>query len=279
MRIGFAVTQNILPKLDNTYTRMSPEDNFGKAMNFVTPRVNEWVKDLFGGVEQLSLSRPQKELVQALTVETLLYNSLMSNEEILTAVADSVRVASAKARADGPSPAGRQGDRSRISADAEASEQRRHRSDLERAEINGPVSEAQRERDRRLVLEHGALAERRNQAGAGILPRYASEAGNDAIERTQGGSDLSFGHHPVDVEHLEDLLDFDDGDLQIAVETAARAELERAGAGRDHTLLCDARFHDLDPAAPRLPLPQFWQATAPAKHHPRHAGLRRPRRR
>ena len=70
---------------------MSYDDNFGKAMNFVTPKVNEWVKDLFGGVEQLSLSRPQKELVQALTVETLLYNSLMSNEEIIAILSDIIR--------------------------------------------------------------------------------------------------------------------------------------------------------------------------------------------
>ena len=70
---------------------MTYDDNFGKAMNFVTPKVNEWVKDLFGGVEQLSLSRPQKELVQALSVETFLYNSLMSNEEIIAVLSDIIR--------------------------------------------------------------------------------------------------------------------------------------------------------------------------------------------
>jgi hypothetical protein len=70
---------------------MSYDENFGKVMNFVTPRVNEWVKSFFGGVEQLSLSRPQKELAQALTVETLLYNSLMSNEEIMAVLSDIIR--------------------------------------------------------------------------------------------------------------------------------------------------------------------------------------------
>ena len=70
---------------------MSYDENFGKVMNFVTPRVDEWVKNFFGGVEQLSLSRPQKELAQALTVETLLYNSLMSNEEIVAVLSDIIR--------------------------------------------------------------------------------------------------------------------------------------------------------------------------------------------
>jgi hypothetical protein len=70
---------------------MSYDENFGKVMNFVTPRVDGWVKDFFGGVEQLSLSRPQKELAQALTVETLLYNSFMSNEEIIAILSDIIR--------------------------------------------------------------------------------------------------------------------------------------------------------------------------------------------
>ena len=61
---------------------MDADENFGKAIDFVSPRVNSWVKDLFGGVEQLNLTRPQKELIQALTAETLLYNTLMSNEEM-----------------------------------------------------------------------------------------------------------------------------------------------------------------------------------------------------
>jgi hypothetical protein len=60
---------------------MFTDENFGKAIDFVSPKVNSWLKDLFGGVEQLNLTRPQRELIQALTTETLLYNTLMSNEE------------------------------------------------------------------------------------------------------------------------------------------------------------------------------------------------------
>src|SRR5438093_11087831 len=70
---------------------MFSDENFGKAIDFVSPRVNSWVKDLFGGVEQLNLTRPQKELIQALTAETLLYNTLMSNEEIIAILSDIIR--------------------------------------------------------------------------------------------------------------------------------------------------------------------------------------------
>lgn len=70
---------------------MSYDENFSKAMNFVAPKVDWWMRDLFGGVEQLSLSRPQKELVQAVTAETLLYNTLMSNEEITAILSDIIR--------------------------------------------------------------------------------------------------------------------------------------------------------------------------------------------
>jgi hypothetical protein len=70
---------------------MFTDENLGKAMDFVRPKVNSWTKDLFGGVEQLNLSRPQKELIQALTAETLLYNTLMSNEEIIAILSDIIR--------------------------------------------------------------------------------------------------------------------------------------------------------------------------------------------
>ena len=70
---------------------MIADENFRKAIDFVSPKVNSWVKDLFGGVEQLNLTRPQKELMQALTAETLLYNSLMSNEEIIAILSDIIR--------------------------------------------------------------------------------------------------------------------------------------------------------------------------------------------
>lgn len=70
---------------------MFPDENFDKALDFVSPKVNSWMKDLFGGVEQLNLTRPQKELIQALTAETLLYNTLMSNEEIIAILSDIIR--------------------------------------------------------------------------------------------------------------------------------------------------------------------------------------------
>jgi len=70
---------------------MYSDENLSKAMDFVNPKVNSWIKDLFGGVEQLNLSRPQKELIQALTAETLLYNTLMPNEEIIAILSDIIR--------------------------------------------------------------------------------------------------------------------------------------------------------------------------------------------
>ena len=70
---------------------MFSEENFGKAIDFVSPKINSWLKDLFGGVEQLNLTRPQKELIQVLTAETLLYNTVMSNEEIIAILADIIR--------------------------------------------------------------------------------------------------------------------------------------------------------------------------------------------
>ena len=70
---------------------MFSDENLGKAIDFVDPKVNSWTKDLFGGFEQLNLTRPQKELIQVLTAETLLYNSLMSNEEIIAILSDIIR--------------------------------------------------------------------------------------------------------------------------------------------------------------------------------------------
>ena len=70
---------------------MFSEENFGKAIDFVSPKINSWLKDLFGGVEQLNLTRPQKELIQVLTAETLLYNTVMSNEEIIAILSDIIR--------------------------------------------------------------------------------------------------------------------------------------------------------------------------------------------
>ena len=70
---------------------MFSDENLGKAIDFVNPKVNSWAKDLFGSFEQLNLTRPQKELIQVLTAETLLYNTLMPNEEIIAILSDIIR--------------------------------------------------------------------------------------------------------------------------------------------------------------------------------------------
>ena len=70
---------------------MFSDENFGKAFEQIGPKVDVWVKDLFGDVEALNLTRPQKELIQALTVETLLYNTAMPNEEIIAVLSDIIR--------------------------------------------------------------------------------------------------------------------------------------------------------------------------------------------
>lgn len=70
---------------------MFSDENIDKAIGFVDPKVNSWIKGLYGGIDQLNLSRPQKELIQALTAETVLYNSLMPNEEIIAILSDIIR--------------------------------------------------------------------------------------------------------------------------------------------------------------------------------------------
>ncbi|HEV8386988.1 MAG TPA: hypothetical protein VGQ03_05140 [Nitrososphaera sp.] len=63
------------------------DENFGKALDFLGPKVDSWIKELFKGFEALQLTRPQKDLFQGLTVETMLYNTLMPNDEILSVLA------------------------------------------------------------------------------------------------------------------------------------------------------------------------------------------------
>jgi predicted component of viral defense system (DUF524 family) len=70
---------------------MFSDDYYAKAMDFLNPKVNSWIKELVDNAESLMLSRPQKELIQALTIETLLYNSLMTNEEIIAVLSDIIR--------------------------------------------------------------------------------------------------------------------------------------------------------------------------------------------
>jgi hypothetical protein len=63
------------------------DENFGKALDFLGPKVDVWIKELFKGFEALNLTRPQKDLFQGLTVETMLFNTLMPNDEIVAVLA------------------------------------------------------------------------------------------------------------------------------------------------------------------------------------------------
>lgn len=65
--------------------------DFGKALDFVAPTVDSWTKELFKGFEVLNVSRPQKDLIQELTIETTLYNTLMPNDEIIAVLAGIIR--------------------------------------------------------------------------------------------------------------------------------------------------------------------------------------------
>src|SRR5262249_56504269 len=82
------------------------------------------------------------------------------------------------------------------------SEQRRHHAHLKRPEENRAVGKPNRKRHRRLAFEHGALAERRDQAGRGALARDPSEPGHQPIESVERRPALSFRHHAIDVEQL-----------------------------------------------------------------------------
>src|SRR5262249_35680920 len=114
------------------------------------------------------------------------------------------------------------------------SEQRRHHAHLKRPEENRAGRKPDPARHRRLAFEHGPLAERRDQTGCSALSRDPSEPRDQPIESVERCPDLSFRHDALDVEHLENLFDADDGHLEVAVETAARCELEDAATHRDH---------------------------------------------
>jgi hypothetical protein len=71
---------------------MFSNEQAGKALlNSFAPKIDGWMKQIFEGFEELNLARPQKEIIQALTVETMLYNSVMSNEEIIAILSDIIR--------------------------------------------------------------------------------------------------------------------------------------------------------------------------------------------
>jgi hypothetical protein len=62
-------------------------EDLGKALDFMEPKVDVWIKELFKGFEALSLTRPQKDIFQSLTVETMLFSTLMPNYEIISVLA------------------------------------------------------------------------------------------------------------------------------------------------------------------------------------------------
>ena len=72
------------------------DENFGKALDFVGPKVDRWIKELFEGFEALKVSRPQKDLIHSLTIETMLYNTLMPNDEIISVLAGIIQNIAAK---------------------------------------------------------------------------------------------------------------------------------------------------------------------------------------
>jgi hypothetical protein len=70
---------------------MFSDENVGDTLKSFAPKIDGWIKDLLGGFEELNLTRSQKELTQALTVQTMLYNNIMSNEEIIAILSDIIR--------------------------------------------------------------------------------------------------------------------------------------------------------------------------------------------
>jgi hypothetical protein len=74
------------------------DENFGKAFDFLTPRVKSWTKELFSGFKTNEITGSQKDLFQSLAVETLLYNSLMPNDEIISVLAGIIRNISSRHR-------------------------------------------------------------------------------------------------------------------------------------------------------------------------------------
>ena len=72
----------------------APDDadkNYGEAINIVGPTVDRWLKEMFKVFDASNISKTQKDLIQGLTVETMLYNSLMANEEIIAVLAGIIR--------------------------------------------------------------------------------------------------------------------------------------------------------------------------------------------
>src|SRR5262245_38978851 len=72
---------------------------------------------------------------------------------------------------------------------------------LKRPKENRAVHKTYRKCYRRLALELGALAERRDQAGSRALARDPAEPGHQSIERVERCPNLPFRHEAFDVEH------------------------------------------------------------------------------
>ena len=75
-------------------------ESLGKAFDLISPMVGTWMKELFRGFESSNLSTVQKELIQSLTVEAMLYNSLMTNDEIVAALGGIIRNIATKSSLD-----------------------------------------------------------------------------------------------------------------------------------------------------------------------------------
>lgn len=67
------------------------DENLGKAIDFVGPKVDRWIKELFKGFELLNIPGSQKDLIQSLTIETMLFNTMMPNDEIVAVLAGIIR--------------------------------------------------------------------------------------------------------------------------------------------------------------------------------------------
>ena len=67
------------------------DENLGKALDFVSPKVDRWIKELFQGFDMPNSPSQQKDLIQGLTVETMLFHTLMPNDEIVSLLAGIIR--------------------------------------------------------------------------------------------------------------------------------------------------------------------------------------------
>lgn len=69
----------------------SADENLAKAFDFVGPKADTWMKEILKGFETMNLSGKQQDLIQGLTVEAMLYNTLMPNDEIVAVLAGIIR--------------------------------------------------------------------------------------------------------------------------------------------------------------------------------------------